>query len=335
MAYLGRWEIDDLLTFPANTHAAATGAATDADSAPSYRVYEDETSTPILTGSMALLDSSNTAGFYTEQITLSTANGFEVGKSYTIYISATVSSVTGTMSHTFQVEAALATASALATVDANVDTLVASITTTDALVDAVFDEATAGHTTAGSFGKLLVDNINQTISSRATQTSVDDLPTNAELTTALAAADDAVLASVATRASQASVDTIDDFLDTEIAALTTAVADLPTNAELATALGTADDATLAAIAALNNLSAAQVNAEVLDVLTTDTFAEPSAVPNATSSIKDKLNWLFALARNKIIQSSTQQRLRNDADSGNIAQSTVSDDGSEAIRNEWT
>lgn len=40
------------------------------------------------------------------------------------------------------------------------------------------------------------------------------------------------------------------------------VDDLPTNAELATALGTADDAVLAAIAALNNLSAAAVNAEV-------------------------------------------------------------------------
>jgi hypothetical protein len=44
--------------------------------------------------------------------------------------------------------------------------------------------------------------------------------------------------------------------------LDTQLADLPTNAELATALGTADDAVLAAIAALNNLSAAQVNAEV-------------------------------------------------------------------------
>lgn len=44
----------------------------------------------------------------------------------------------------------------------------------------------------------------------------------------------------------------------------TALADYdgPTNAELTTALGTADDATLAAIAGLNNLSAAQVNAEV-------------------------------------------------------------------------
>lgn len=44
-------------------------------------------------------------------------------------------------------------------------------------------------------------------------------------------------------------------LDTQLDAL-------PTNADLATALGTADDATLAAIAGLNNLSAAQVNAEV-------------------------------------------------------------------------
>jgi hypothetical protein len=49
-------------------------------------------------------------------------------------------------------------------------------------------------------------------------------------------------------ATQASVNTIDDLLDTEIPALTTAVADLPTNAELATALGTADDAVLAQVA---------------------------------------------------------------------------------------
>jgi hypothetical protein len=47
-----------------------------------------------------------------------------------------------------------------------------------------------------------------------------------------------------------------------VATLQTSVDDLPTNAELATSQAAADDATLAAIAALNNLSAAQVNAEV-------------------------------------------------------------------------
>lgn len=105
MSYYGSWDIDDLLTFCVNTHNASTGAATDADSVPTYRVYEDETGTAILNGSMAKLDDTNTTGFYSEQITLSAANGFEKGKSYSIYISATVSSTVGTTHHSFQIAA--------------------------------------------------------------------------------------------------------------------------------------------------------------------------------------------------------------------------------------
>ena len=120
MSYLGSWKIDDLLTFPANTHSASTGAATDADAVPAYRVYEDETGTAILNGSMAKLDDANTTGFYSEQITLSAANGFEKGKCYTIYISAAVSSVTGTMNHTFQIEAEVDANSVSAVADVNV-----------------------------------------------------------------------------------------------------------------------------------------------------------------------------------------------------------------------
>jgi len=107
MAYLGSWKINDYLTFPCNTHDASTGAATDADSVPPYRIYEDETGTAILTGSMAKLDDANTTGFYSEQIQLTAGNGFEAGKSYTIYMSPTVSSVMGTASHTFQVLASV------------------------------------------------------------------------------------------------------------------------------------------------------------------------------------------------------------------------------------
>jgi hypothetical protein len=80
---------------------------------------------------------------------------------------------------------------------------------------------------------------------------------------------------------------------------------------------------------------AQVNTEVLDVMTVDTFAEAAAVPAATSTLKDKINWLFALARNKLTQTTTTQTLRNDADSGNVATSTVSDDGTTATRGEWS
>ena len=88
--YLGSYKIDDLLTFYANTHTPSTGAAVDADAVPGYRIYEDETGTPILTGSMALLDDTNTVGFYSEQVTLSTVNGLEKGKCYTVRVTGVV-----------------------------------------------------------------------------------------------------------------------------------------------------------------------------------------------------------------------------------------------------
>lgn len=105
MSYLGSWKIDDALTFAANSHDPSDGSASDADTVPTYRVYEDETGTAILNGSTAKLDDANTTGFYSEQLTLSAANGFEKGKCYTIYVSATVGSVVVTTNHTFQVEA--------------------------------------------------------------------------------------------------------------------------------------------------------------------------------------------------------------------------------------
>ncbi len=105
MAYLGSWKIDDYVTFACNTHDPDTGVATDADSVPAYRIYEDETGTAILTGTMAKLDDANTTGFYSERIQLTAASGFEKGKCYTVYISATVDSDTGTMHHTLQIEA--------------------------------------------------------------------------------------------------------------------------------------------------------------------------------------------------------------------------------------
>lgn len=90
-----------------------------------------------------------------------------------------------------------------------------------------------------------------------------------------------------------------------------------------------------AVGALNDVSASDVNAQVVDALATDTYAEPSGVPAATSSLKDKINWMFTLARNRLTQTATQQTLRNDANSGNIGTANVSDDGTTHTREEWT
>lgn len=80
---------------------------------------------------------------------------------------------------------------------------------------------------------------------------------------------------------------------------------------------------------------ASVNTEVLDVLTVDTFAEPSGVVAATATMKDMLNWIKVLCRNKITQTSTTQTLRNNADTSSIATATVSDTAGTSTRAKWT
>lgn len=80
---------------------------------------------------------------------------------------------------------------------------------------------------------------------------------------------------------------------------------------------------------------ADINAEVLDVMANDTFAEPSSVPAATATLAAKLGWLAALSRNKLIQTATTQTLRNDADDADVATAAVSDDGTTATRGEWS
>ena len=71
---------------------------------------------------------------------------------------------------------------------------------------------------------------------------------------------------------------------------------------------------------------AQVNAEVVDGLATDTYAEPGQeAPAATNTIAAKLGYLFKAWRNRSTQTSTQYSLYND-DATTLAQkATVSDD----------
>lgn len=96
--------LGDNLVFSVTTHEPTTGVLTDADAAPAYRVYEDETETAVLSGTMAKLDDGNTTGFYSEQLAVTAANGFEAGKTYTIYVTAAVGGDTGGISFAFKAE---------------------------------------------------------------------------------------------------------------------------------------------------------------------------------------------------------------------------------------
>lgn len=135
-------------------------------------------------------------------------------------------------------------------------------------------------------------------------TSIADLPTNTELATALGTADDAVLAQVALVKAKtdlipadpadasdiaATLATIAGFIDTEITTLQTSVNDLPTNAELATALAAADDAVLSAI---NDLP---TNAELATALGT----ADDAVLTQVAAIKLKTDSLTFTVPGKV------------------------------------
>src|SRR3990167_11558962 len=72
---------------------------------------------------------------------------------------------------------------------------------------------------------------------------------------------------------------------------------------------------------------AQVNTEVLDVLNTDTFAEPGQeAPGATVSLVKKIGYLYKFLRNKKTQTATTLSVYNDAEAVVDHKATVSDDG---------
>lgn len=81
----------------------------------------------------------------------------------------------------------------------------------------------------------------------------------------------------------------------------------------------------AAIAALNDISEAEVNAQVLDVLNVDTFGEPTGVPAATSTLSVKLGFLFMALRNRVDVTATKKTFYDDSDAAEW-EKDLSDDG---------
>lgn len=91
----------------------------------------------------------------------------------------------------------------------------------------------------------------------------------------------------------------------------------------------------AQITALNNISPAEVNAEVVDALNVDTYAEPGqGAPAATASIVTKLGYLYKTWRNKKTETATETAIYNDAGTVVDQKRTVSDDSTTATAEEF-
>ena len=93
----------------------------------------------------------------------------------------------------------------------------------------------------------------------------------------------------------------------------------------------------ALIAALNNVSAANVKAQVVAALSTDTYAEPSGGITSTASLASKLGFLTTVLRNKTTfnKNTGVKTVRNDADSADIVTSTNTDDGTTFTKGEYS
>ena len=90
----------------------------------------------------------------------------------------------------------------------------------------------------------------------------------------------------------------------------------------------------ALIAALNNLSAAQVNAEVVDALNVDTYAEiGQEAPAATQTLRKMVAYLYKSWRNRKTQTATTRSLYNDAGAVVDQVATDSDDGTTFVKGE--
>jgi hypothetical protein len=264
MSYLGSRNVGATLTFYSTTRDPSTGAATDTSTAPTYRIYEDETSDTLVNGSLALLDSANTAGLYSEQITLNSSDGFEVGKDYVVYKETVVGGVTVNAHDHFQVLApvdAVRISGSQETAD-NIETAFGTSDTFDNFVNFYDGTGYAG-------GAIQLD------------VNVADINTST--------------------AGVVAVQTI-------ISAFTT-----DSNETAGTAVaGSVVGEVVSTIEALNDLSAAEVNTEVLDVLNVDTFAEPGAgAPGATISLADKISFLYKAWRNRKVQTPSILRIYND------------------------
>lgn len=181
-------------------------------------------------------------------------------------------------------------------------------------VQAIWDALTSALTTVGSVGKRIADNLDAAVTSRLA-------PTVAARTLDVSAGGEAGV----DWANIGGPTTTNNLSGTTVAAVSGAVG------SVTGAVGSVTGS----VGSLGATAKSDVNAEVVDVMTVDTFAEVSGVPAATSTLKDKLNWLFFLSRNKHNTTATSDAVRNDADGATVATSTVSDDGTTFVRGKYS
>jgi hypothetical protein len=133
------------------------------------------------------------------------------------------------------------------------------------IADAVWDEAQSGHTTAGTFGKYLDDEVSSVSGGGGGSLTASDVWSHA------------------TRTLSAGVD-------------------------------------------LSAQAKADVNAEVVDALSTDTHSELTSLPGASPTFKQMVQFVYTILRNKLTTTSSTGTLYRNDGTTSLGTNSVSDDG---------
>ena len=316
MSYLGDYAEDDALYFKWSTNDS-DGASVTRSGDGVIRVYKDNDATGTQAGVTNTEDWESHTGIHYCAIDLSADAYYAVGSDYTVLLQgATIDgqTVNAVLAH-FSIEnryargtdsAALATVCTETRLQALTDWLNGG--RLDVLLDAIPTTAMRGTDSASTHDAADVLAAIQAAGTHLTliKAVTDLLPDSGALTT----------------------------IGTDTARLTAVRAAVLTDWINGGRLDLLLDQVITDIAALNDLSAANVNAEVVDALDTDTYAEPGqGAPAATASITDKLGYLYKFLRNKIVQDATTLEVYNDAGAVVDQKATVSDDGTDFTRGE--
>ena len=218
---------------------------------------------------------------------------------------------------TTELQSGLATASALATVDTVVDTILAATEDIDTRTTGM--ETTVNNIVADT-NELQTDwanggRLDVILDARASQASVDTV--YGIVGDILVDTGTTLPATLATLATAANLATVAGYLDTEIAAI---LEDTGTTIP-------------AQISALNNLSSANVLTQINAALDTAISELSAAAPTATPTLRTGLMLLYMALRNRTTTTASAQTIQNDAGS-TIATATLSDDGTTMTKGEF-
>lgn len=251
-------------------------------------------------------------------------------------VTGAVGSVTGAVG---SVAAGGITASSIATGAIDADALAADAVAE--IADGVWDEDATGHQTQGTFGQAIGDpgadtdtiwglvntNLDAAVSSRLA-------PTVAARTLDVSAGGEAGIdwANIGSPTTAQNLSATNIDVDQIVASVSGAVGSV--TGAVGSVTGDVGGNVTGSVGSLAAQAKADVNAEVVDVLTVDTFAQPGQeAPPATQTFEGMVAYLYKVLRNKVTQSATTFEVYADDGTTVDQKATVSDSAGTLTRGE--